>query len=184
MRQRQLPRILLLVISCVQASPLLAAGDVTEERVLAEAADGANRFVKGGNFNGEHFSPLREIDDRTVTDLGLVWSSDLPVPDGISATPVVVDGVIYLSGAWSVVFAIDGKSGEVLWQHDPDVRSGLAQNPYMSWVARVNRGVAVWHGKVFATTADCRLIALDAANGKELWSKQTCDPQQGYSIKN
>ncbi|MBT8065943.1 MAG: PQQ-dependent dehydrogenase, methanol/ethanol family [Gammaproteobacteria bacterium] len=182
MRQRQLPRILLLVISCVQASPLLAAGDVTEERVLAEAADGANWFVKGGNFNGEHFSPLREIDDRTVTDLGLVWSNDLPVPDGISATPVVVDSVIYLSGAWSVVFAIDGKSGEVLWQHDPDVRSGLAQNPYMSWVARVNRGVAVWHGKVFATTADCRLIALDAANGKELWSKQTCDPQQGYSI--
>lgn len=182
MRQQPLLRILLLAIGCLGGSALFAAGDVTEERVLAESANGSNWFVKGGNFRGEHFSPLSEIDDKTVTDLGLAWSSDLPVPDGISATPVVIDGVIYLSGAWSVVFAVDGKSGEVLWHHDPEVRSHLADDPGMSWVARVNRGVAVWQGKVFATTADCRLIALDAENGKELWSKQTCDRAQGYAI--
>jgi quinohemoprotein ethanol dehydrogenase len=182
MQQWRLQHVLLLVIGCLVAPASIAAGDVTEERVLAEAANGANWFLKGGNFRGEHFSPLREIDDKTVTDLGLAWSTDLPVPDGISATPVVVDGIIYLSGAWSLVFAVDGKSGKLLWQHDPDVRSRLAQDPSMSWVARVNRGVAVWQGKVFATTADCRLIALDAASGKELWSKQTCDRKQGYSI--
>ena len=182
MRQWQVRQVLLLIIGCLVAPASIAAGDVTEERVRAEAANGTNWFVKGGNFRGEHFSPLREINDKTVTDLGLAWSTDLPVPDGISATPVVVDGIIYLSGAWSLVFAIDGESGKILWQHDPDVRSRLAEDPGMSWVARVNRGVAVWQGKVFATTADCRLIALDAASGKELWSKQTCDREQGYSI--
>ncbi|MCP5091081.1 MAG: PQQ-binding-like beta-propeller repeat protein, partial [Gammaproteobacteria bacterium] len=76
---------------------------------------------------------------------------DLPVPDGISATPIVVDGVVYLSGAYSLVFAIDAASGDIIWQYDPDVRSRLAQDPGMSWAARVNRGVAVWQGKVLVT---------------------------------
>ncbi len=173
----------LAVLSLALASAVLhAAGNVTEERVLAEAGNGNNWFVKGGNFRGEHFSPLTDINDKTVTDLGLAWSGTLPVPDGISATPIVVDGVIYLSGAYSLVFAIDAKTGETLWQYDPDVRSRLAQDPYMSWTARVNRGVAVWQGKVLATTADCRLIALDAKTGKESWSRQTCDRSQGYAI--
>ncbi|MBU2678305.1 MAG: PQQ-dependent dehydrogenase, methanol/ethanol family, partial [Gammaproteobacteria bacterium] len=160
----------------------LAAGDVTEARVLAEAGDGQNWLVKGGNFRGEHFSPLADINEKTVADLGLEWARDLPVPDGISATPIVVDGVIYLSGAYSLVFAIDAANGEMLWQFDPDVRSRLAENPQMSWTARVNRGVAVWQGKVLATTVDCRLIALDAETGKKIWSKQTCDPALGYRI--
>ncbi|MBT8101814.1 MAG: PQQ-binding-like beta-propeller repeat protein, partial [Gammaproteobacteria bacterium] len=160
----------------------LAAGDVTEARVLAEAGDGQNWLVKGGNFRGEHFSPLADINEKTVADLGLEWARDLPVPDGISATPIVVDGVIYLSGAYSLVFAIDAANGEMLWQFDPDVRSRLAENPQMSWTARVNRGVAVWQGKVLATTVDCRLIALDAESGKTIWSKQTCDPALGYRI--
>jgi quinohemoprotein ethanol dehydrogenase len=161
---------------------LFAAADVTEERVLAEAGEGRNWFLKGGNFRGEHFSPLRSINDDTVAELGLAWSSDLPVPDGISATPIVVDGVIYVSGAYSLVFAIDATSGDVIWQYDPDVRSKLAQDPAMSWTARVNRGVAVWQGKVLATTADCRLIALDATTGKEVWSQETCDRTLGYAI--
>ncbi|MGI9236197.1 MAG: PQQ-dependent dehydrogenase, methanol/ethanol family [Woeseiaceae bacterium] len=182
MRRYLRHHVLLLLAVCLAASASFAAGDVTEERVLAEAAGGANWFVKGGNFRGEHFSPLDEINDKTVTDLGLAWSTDLPVPDGISATPIVVDGIVYLSGAYSLVFAVDAKSGDVIWRYDPDVRSYLSEDAAMSWIARVNRGVAVWQGKVFATTADCRLIALDAGNGKELWSKETCDPQRGYRI--
>ncbi|MDH3480064.1 MAG: PQQ-binding-like beta-propeller repeat protein, partial [Gammaproteobacteria bacterium] len=171
------------VVSLLLATPcLFAAGDVTDERVLTEAGKGSSWFVKGGNFRGEHFSPLRAVNDETVTELGLAWATNLPVPDGISATPIVVDGIIYLSGAYSLVFAIDAASGSVIWQYDPDVRSRLAQYPELSWAARVNRGVAVWQGKVLATTADCRLIALDAKTGKEAWSAQTCDPGQGYRI--
>lgn len=178
--------IVTLIFAALLPIPALAqadqAGNVTEERVLAEAASGNNWFLKGGNFRGQHFSPLRAISTGTIADLGLAWSANLPVPDGVSATPIVVDGVVYLSGAYSLVFAIDARTGEQLWSYDPGVRKLLAEDPSMSWTARVNRGVAVWQGKVFATTADCRLIALDAESGEELWSKQTCDRALGYAI--
>jgi PQQ-dependent dehydrogenase (methanol/ethanol family) len=173
-----------LVIACMLtcSGVLLAAGNVTEKRVLDESGKGVNWFLKGGNFNGEHFSPLNEINTSNVSELGLEWVSEIPAPDGISATPIVVDGVIYFSAAYSVAFAVEAKSGEILWSFDPNVRASFADKPQSSWLARVNRGVAVWNGKVYVTTADCRLIAVDAASGKELWSQLTCDPAQGYGI--
>jgi len=161
---------------------VLAAGNVTDERVMKESADGRNWFVKGGSFRGEHFTPLDQINEDNVTDLGLAWAIDLPAPDGISATPIVIDGVIYLSAAYSVVYAIDAKTGKVLWTYDPKVRDVFTANPHLSWISRVNRGVAVWDGGVYATTADCRLIALDATTGQHRWTKQTCDNSLGYSI--
>lgn len=182
MQQWRYPKVLSVISLLLATTCLFAAGDVTEKRVLAEARDGSNWFLKGGNFRGEHYSPLRSIDDESVTELGLAWATNLPVPDGISATPIVIDGVIYLSGAYSLVFAIDAATGDVIWHYDPDVRSRLAENPHMSWTARVNRGVAVWQGKVLVTTTDCRLVALDAKTGKVTWSKQTCDPALGYRI--
>ena len=160
----------------------LPAGDVTEERVITEARKGENWFLKGGNFQGQHFSPLSDITDENIADLGLAWARNLPVPDGISATPIVVDGVIYLSGAYSVAFAIDAGDGSVIWTFDPKVRAAFADYPRLSWFSRVNRGVAVWDGKVFVTTADCRLIALDAKTGEKKWSQKTCDPAMGYGI--
>jgi glucose dehydrogenase len=145
---------------------LHAQGNVTEERVIKEAAGGTNWFLKGGDFGGEHFSPLDTVHDGNVAKLGLAWSADLPVPDGIATTPIAIDGVIYLSGAYSVVFALDASTGKLLWSHDPGVRERQAADPNMSWPARANRGVAVWRGKVFVTTADCWLVALDAGTGK------------------
>lgn len=138
----------------VCASALDAVGALDNERVLKETASGEQWFLKGGNFRGEHFSPQRQINDDNVDGLGLAWATDLPIPDGISATPIVVDGVIYLSGAFSLVYAIDADDGRVIWSFDPDVRQVFVDNPNMSWYARVNRGVAVWGGLVLATTAD------------------------------
>jgi len=175
------PPILLAGLLLLSGSAM-AAGDVTEARVLKQAATGENWFLKGGNFRGQHFSPLQQVNEKNVSNLGLAWAATLAVPDGISATPIVVDGIVYLSGAYSLVFAFDAGSGEIVWQYDPEVRSRLEQDPGMSWTARVNRGVAVWQGKVFVTTADCRLIALDATTGKKLWSRQTCDRTLGYAI--
>ena len=174
-----------LAIACgllICGTVLRAAGDVNNKRVLEEAATGENWFLKGGNFRGEHFSPLSQVNDENVANLGLAWAVDLPVPDGISATPIVVDGVVYLSGAFSMVYAIDAEDGHVIWSYDPDVRQAFADDPEMSWPARVNRGVAVWDGMVLATTADCRLIALDAATGEQRWSQLTCDTKLGYAI--
>lgn len=175
-------RVLISIFTLFAVATAFGAGKVTNERVLAESATGENWFLKGGNFRGEHYSPLAEINDRNVDSLGLAWAADLPIPDGISTTPIVVDGVIYLSGAYSVVFAVDASNGKVLWSYDPDVRNAFADRPELSWISRVNRGVAVWDGSVFATTADCRLISLDATSGKMNWTKQTCDNEQGYSI--
>lgn len=157
-------------------------GNVTEERVLEESPPGQNWFLKGGNFRGEHYSPLAQVTDSNVGGLGLAWATDLPVPDGISATPIVVDGVVYLSGAFSIVYAIDAKNGRIVWSFDPDVKEAFADRPGLSWPARVNRGVAVWEGTVLATTADCRLIGIDAETGKVRWSEQTCDSALGYAI--
>ncbi|MGI9205752.1 MAG: PQQ-dependent dehydrogenase, methanol/ethanol family [Woeseiaceae bacterium] len=171
-----------LVVGASTFANAFAAGKVTDERVLAEAASGENWFLKGGNFRGDHYSPLSQIKASNVDELGLAWAVDLPIPDGVATTPIVVDGVIYLSGAFSVVFAIDASSGEILWSYDPDVRAAFVDRPELSWISRASRGVAVYDGHVFATTADCRLISLDAETGARQWTKQTCDNAMGYSI--
>jgi quinohemoprotein ethanol dehydrogenase len=177
-----LNRLFVQLLLATVASSAAAQGDVSNKRVLEESASGQNWFLKGGNFRGEHFSPLSQINKENVADLGLAWATDLPIPDGISATPIVVDGVVYLSGAFSIVYAIDAEDGRVIWSFDPGVRQAFADEPYLSWSARVNRGVAVWDGMVLATTADCRLLGLDAATGAQKWSQQTCDTQLGYTI--
>ncbi len=159
-----------------------AAGDVTERRVLEEAPAGAHWFLKGGSFRGEHFSPLDEVNVETVADLGLAWSTTLDAPDGVAATPIVVDGTAYLSASMSIVYAVDAKTGRLRWRFDPEVRRHFAIDPYLSWTARANRGVAVWQGKVYVATAACELIAIDAATGQRRWSRITCDPAQGYTI--
>ena len=159
----------LFVVNTAFSAP---AGNVTQARVLAESAKGENWFLNGGNFHGEHFSPLTQINDSNVGELALAWSLDLSAPNGISATPIVVDGTIYLSTAQSIVFAIHAVSGKILWSYDPE---NTIDN-------RVNRGVAVWGGKVFVSVDDCRLIALHADTGREIWSKVTCNPEYGYGI--
>ena len=173
---------ILLVFNVLLPTDLPAAGDVTEDRLKASMADGSNWLVKGGNARGQHYSVLAQVDTANVADLGLAWATDVPAPDGIATTPIIVDGVIYLSAAYSVVYAIDAKNGELLWRFDPDVRAHFAESPRTSWTGRASRGIAVWGGKVFATTADCRLIALGAGSGKPVWSKRTCDPKLGYAI--
>ena len=179
MNHRLLYLLLALPFSAVMAAD---AGNVTDARVLAESGNGENWFLKGGNFRGEHFSPLNEIRDDNVDQLSLAWAVDLPVPDGTPTTPIVVDGVIYIGGAYSKVIAVDANNGDLLWSYESDVRKSFAQNPRLGWISRANRGVAVWDGSVYVATADCRLVSLNAASGAQQWVKQTCDTEQGYSI--
>ncbi|TDJ27874.1 MAG: PQQ-dependent dehydrogenase, methanol/ethanol family [Gammaproteobacteria bacterium] len=169
--------VLALVMLCTAS--LVAAQQGDDEGI---ASAGTNWFLKGGDFKGQHYSPLAQVNAANVGRLGLAWAADLPIPDGVATTPIVIDGVVYLSGAYSIVLAVDAKSGNILWSYDPEVREAIAERPILSWLARANRGVAVWDGKVFLTTADCRLIALDAAKGTRLWSRQTCDNALGYFI--
>ena len=151
-------------------------GNVTEARVLAEIESGENWLVNGGRFTGEHFSPLAAINDSNVEQLGLAWAADVPTFT-LSAEPIVVDGVVYLSGSLSRTYAFDAATGALLWRFAPDVRLDFSYGG--SYAARHNRGVAVWNGKVYVGTGDCRLIAIDAGSGEQLWESPVCDPTEG-----
>src|ERR1700675_4474050 len=151
-------------------------GDVNEARALAEAADGDNWLLNGRTFDEQHFSPLKEITDKNASSLGLAWFLDIDSGMGIVSEPIVVDGVAYVSAPLSVVYAVDAASGKLLWKFDPKIRLDLAING--SYSARTNGGVAVWNGKVYVGTGDCRLIAIDAAAGKQVWEAAVCDATQ------
>jgi quinohemoprotein ethanol dehydrogenase len=151
-------------------------GDVTEARVVADAAGGNNWLLNGRTFDGKHFSPLQQITDKNISGLGLAWSLEIKSGMGVVSEPIVVDGVIYVSAPLSIVYAVDAVSGKVLWRFDPKVRLNQAING--SYSARVNAGVAVWNGKVYVGTGDCRLVAIDAATVKQVWDAQVCEPGQ------
>ncbi len=152
------------------------AGDVTEARVAADASTGTNWLLNGRTFDGKHFSPLTQINEKNVAQLGLAWYLDVDSTVGIVSEPIVVDGVAYISAPQSKIYAIDAASGKLLWKFDPRVRLGMAING--SYSARTNGGVAVWNGRVFVGTGDCRLVAVNAATGKEVWEATVCNPTQ------
>jgi quinohemoprotein ethanol dehydrogenase len=156
-------------------SPVIA-GDVSEARVLADAAEGKNWLLNGRTFDEQHFSPLKQISDQNIGGLGLAWFLDVDSTVGIVAEPIVVDGVIYVSAPLSKVYAVDANSGKLLWKFDPQVRLNQAING--SYSARTNGGVAVWNGRVYVGTGDCRLVAVAASSGKPVWEATVCDPTQ------
>jgi len=127
----------------------------------------------------QRFSTLSDINEQTVSRLGLAWSLELGTTRGLEATPLVIDGVIYTTGAWSVVHAIDARSGKRLWTFDPQVPKSRAR---VLCCDAINRGVAYDNGRVFVGTLDGRLIAIDATSGSQVWETATFDPARGYSI--
>ena len=160
-----------IVSSAASAQVSPRPGNVNQQRVLAEAHTGENWMVNGGGFDSQHFSALGQINDKNVGKLGLAWSLDVDSPMGMASEPIVVDGTIYVSGSLDRVYAVDAVSGRLLWRFDPHVRLNTIRN---SATARTNRGVAVWEGKVFVGTGDCRMLALDAVSGKQLWESPVC----------
>src|SRR5437667_1616100 len=151
-------------------------GDVNETRVMSDAATGNNWLLNGRTFDASHFSPLQQITDKNIAGLGLAWSLDIESAIGIVSEPIVVDGVIYVSAPLSKVHAVEAATGKLLWKFDPQVRLDQAING--SYSARVNGGVAVWNGKVYVGTGDCRLVAIDAATAKKVWEATVCEPTQ------
>ena len=133
----------------------------------------------GRNYSETRFSPLNKINAANVKQLGLAWSYETNTNRGLEATPIVVDGVMYTTGSWSVVYALDAKTGQQLWKYDPNVPKAYGAKACCDVV---NRGVAVYKGKVYVGTIDGRLIALDAETGKVKWSDITVDQNQAYTI--
>ena len=159
--------------ACSRTEPEAAAAaapsgkaDVDGARIENADSEPGSWMSHGRTYSEQRFSPLTQITKDNVGTLGLAWFADLDTQRGQEATPLVVDGVIYVSTAWSKVKAYDARTGNALWAFDPKVPGETGVNACCDVV---NRGVAVWKGKVFVGTIDGRLIALDATNGNKLW---------------
>jgi PQQ-dependent dehydrogenase (methanol/ethanol family) len=155
------------------------AGNVTQERLLNADSDPENWLAHGRTYSEDRFSPLSQINADTIDRLALAYTVEFDTNRGQEATPIVVDGVMYVSTAWSKVMALDAATGEQLWFYDPEVDGAKGAHTCCDVV---NRGVAVWEGKVFVGTIDGRLVALDAATGEEIWDVVTVDQSQPYTI--
>jgi PQQ-dependent dehydrogenase (methanol/ethanol family) len=172
---------LLVVAGCSKAPPApVPAGNVDGARIQA-ADKNAEWLTVGRTYSEQRFSPLDRINADNVKTLGLAWFHEFDAESdrGMEATPLVVDGVLYVTTSWSRVHALDAKTGAVKWSYDPLVDGQKARDACCDVV---NRGVAIWNGKVYVGALDGRLIALDAGTGKEIWSVQTTDTAWPYTI--
>jgi alcohol dehydrogenase (cytochrome c)/quinohemoprotein ethanol dehydrogenase len=148
-------------------------------RIQNADAEPENWLSHGRNYQETRDSPLAQINVGNVTQLGLAWSYDLDTNRGQEATPIVVDGVMYTTSAWSKVQAFEATTGRLLWQFDPKVPG---ESAVKSCCDVVNRGVAFWDGKVYVGTIDGRLIAINGKSGAIVWSVLTIDPQSQSAI--
>jgi len=157
-----------------------AVGAVDGAAIIANARTTNDWPSYGLDYAETRFSRLNQITTANVEKLGLVWAYNLESRRGIEATPVVVDGIMYVSASWSVVHAIDTRTGQRVWVYDPEVPKEAG---YKGCCDVVNRGVALYKGKVFVGTYDGRLVALDAGTGKVVWLQDTIiDRTRSYTI--
>ena len=153
------------------AAPHVVPGDLDAARLLAADKEPQNWFTGGRDKDGSYYSPLANIDAKNVKQLGFAWQYDLGEPmRGQEATPIVIDGILYTSGTWGYVYAVNAATGKELWRYDPKPDYFRGRHPCCDLV---NRGVAVWKGKVYVASVDGRLHALNAATGKKIWEADT-----------
>ncbi|MGE0740915.1 MAG: PQQ-dependent dehydrogenase, methanol/ethanol family [Hyphomonadaceae bacterium] len=152
---------------------------VNEDRIARADSEPGNWLSHGRTYGEERFSPLTQINIENVSQLGLAWSYELHAPRGAEATPIVVDGVMYVTSAWSIVYALDAATGEELWVFDPEVPRERGASACCDVG---NRGVAAWNGRIYVGTLDGRLIALNARDGSKAWETVTVDQSRPYTI--
>jgi alcohol dehydrogenase (cytochrome c)/quinohemoprotein ethanol dehydrogenase len=143
---------------------------VDAARMKGADRDAANWLSYGRTYSEQRFSPLSGITVGNASQLSLAWFADLDTDRGQEGTPLVIDGVLYTSTAWSLVKAYDAATGKLLWSYDPQVPRELGVKGCCDVVSR---GIAAWKGKIYVATFDARLVALDASTGKPVWSVVT-----------
>ncbi len=173
---------LLISLSSIGLEPASAADSpapVNAARLDNAERDSSNWLSYGRTYSEQRYSPLAKISDSNANQLGLTWYADLDTDRGQESTPLVIDGMLYVSTAWSMVKAYDAKTGKPLWSYDPQVPRELGVNGCCDVVSR---GIAAWNGKIYVATFDGRLIAVDAKTGKDVWSVVTVDRTKPYTI--
>jgi alcohol dehydrogenase (cytochrome c) len=164
----------LLFLMCC-AAPSLAA---TADELLRADADADEWLMYGRSYNNHRYSPLGQIAPHNVAELRPVWSYALGTLDGLEATPLVDDGIMYVSSAWAHVFALDARTGRRLWHYDPQNPVGLGSS---FCCGAVHRGVALREDLVYVATLDARLVALDRDTGAVRWERPIGDWKAGVS---
>jgi PQQ-dependent dehydrogenase (methanol/ethanol family) len=152
---------------------------VNTDRLLKVEREPGSWLTTGNNYEEQRFSQLDQINETNVSQLGLAWYADIDTERGQESTPIVVDGVMYLTTAWSMVKAYDIKSGALLWAYDPKIDRAKGADACCDVVTR---GVAAWNGKIYVGTLDGRLVALNGKTGQVVWEKQTTDTSLPYTI--
>lgn len=151
-----------------------------DDAALRKSASDANEWLTYGHDYAEtHYSPLKRINASNVSRLGLAWSFETETQGQLEGTPLMANGVVYGTGTWSVVFAVDARTGKFKWRWDPEV-----SRSYISKLCcgPANRGLAMYNGRIYVGTLDGRLAALNQETGTPEWSVQTTDPNEAYSI--
>jgi alcohol dehydrogenase (cytochrome c)/quinohemoprotein ethanol dehydrogenase len=154
-------------------------GAVSSKKLLEAGTDTSSWMSYGRTYDEQRFSPADQINTGNVGKLGLAWFADLDTARGQEATPLVIDGKIYITTAWSKVKAYDGVTGKPLWEYDPKVPG---QTAVKACCDVVNRGLGAWGDSLFLGTLDGRLISLDRNTGKVNWSVVTVDQSKDYTI--
>jgi quinohemoprotein ethanol dehydrogenase len=156
-----------------------SAARVDAKRLLNADSEAGQWLSHSRTYDEQYFSPLKKINDRNVDKLGLAFYVDFPTNQNIETTPLMIDGVLYVTLPWSMVMAVDAKTGRQLWLHDPKVNK--------AWNGNIccgvdNRGAAAWKGNIIFGTLDGRLIWLDAKTGKQVRSVKATPDERRYSI--
>jgi quinohemoprotein ethanol dehydrogenase len=178
-----------IVLSLALAGLLFATGSASgqqarriDDAALRNAGKTGEEWLTYGLTPGEtRFSPLKQIDAGNVSRLGLAWSADVGVGGGTQeATPLFWNGTLYGITNWSIVFAVDARTGKERWRWDPEVNQAAVRPKICCGV--VNRGIAIYQGKIIAPVIDGRLEALDAETGKPVWEARVAYTQDNYTI--
>jgi PQQ-dependent dehydrogenase (methanol/ethanol family) len=152
---------------------------IDSERLAQADEENSAWLSYGRTYDEQRFSPLDQINQETVADLSLAWYADMTTSRGQEATPLVVDGAMYISTAWSHVHAYDVRTGQHLWSYDPQIDPAKGRDACCDVV---NRGVAAWDGSIFVGTLDGRLVSLDSETGEVEWETVTVDQDLPYTI--
>jgi quinohemoprotein ethanol dehydrogenase len=168
-----------LAIAALVAPVAAEDGPAQVDHARLLAPEPGQWLAPGRTYDEQRFSPLAQINERTVSRLGLAWFADINTERGMEASPLAIDGVLYNVQPWNIVTAYDAKTGHVLWTFDPQVPLRFGR---LACCDIVSRGLAAWHGRIYLATLDGRLIALDAKTGRPQWSVLTVDNSKGYTI--
>ena len=149
---------------------------VSQDQLNAAAGDDSNFLHTNGNYDQTRYYPGKQINTSNVGKLRPAWIFQTEVKESLETTPIVVDGVMYVTTSFNHVYAIDAKTGEEFWHYKHKM------GPVTTYCCGPNnRGVAIYKDKVYMGTLDSKLVALDAKTGSLLWETQIAEPELGYS---